>query len=501
MKRFFYIFLYMLPLGLSAQNMYETAPLMQNDLTGTSRYISMGGSMGALGADVSVMGSNPAGIAIYRSSDFAFTGSLNFSKTKSKYNGYAQKDDNVQFDMESFGAVIANKVYSGGSLKYLNFGVGYRRKNGLANEFTVAGPANGFSQQHAIMDLYDRNPFTYDNISFKTFRHSWLPLLAVQSNLVDIDGKSMAMFYEPTNIEFVSEEKGGSSEVDINLSANINDRFYFGATLSFVDVDYTVNTVYYEDDDAGEIYSLGNYSHIEGHGMNIKLGAIVRPFKYSPFKIGLAVHTPTWYRLENCYYADIWGPGDNDFWDTRDYELFDDVLVTKSRFNSPWRFIASASYTFDTFMALNFDYEYADYSSASYSSVGAGDKHAQNEEIECNMKGQHILRAGVEVNLGSGLALRGGYNYSTAPFRKNAYKEMLNMPVTSASTEYNNRYSKEAVTIGGGYKGKTFYFDVAYVYDTQEADFYPYFDPYKVNPAAEMEYSNHTITATFGMRF
>ena len=46
-----------------------------------------------------------------------------------------------------------------------------------------------------------------------------------------------------------------------------------------------------------------------------------------------------------------------------------------------------------------------------------------------------------------------------------------------------------------------FYFDMAYVYDTQEADFYPYYDREYVNPAAKMEYSNHTLTATLGIKF
>ena len=138
MKRLLYILLSILPAGMAAQNMYEIAPLMQNDLTGTSRYISMGGSMGALGADISVMGSNPAGIAIYRSSDFSITGSMGFNNVKSTYNGTSVKSDNTIFDVESFGAVVASKIEDFSNLKYLNFGIGYRRKNGLANEFSVA---------------------------------------------------------------------------------------------------------------------------------------------------------------------------------------------------------------------------------------------------------------------------------------------------------------------------------------------------------------------------
>ena len=45
-----------------AQTIYEAAGLIDSDLNGTARYVGMGGAMNALGGDVSVMRSNPAGI-------------------------------------------------------------------------------------------------------------------------------------------------------------------------------------------------------------------------------------------------------------------------------------------------------------------------------------------------------------------------------------------------------------------------------------------------------
>ena len=54
---------------VNAQSLYDAARLMGNDLNGTARFIGMGGAMGALGGDISTMGTNPAGIGIYRSSD------------------------------------------------------------------------------------------------------------------------------------------------------------------------------------------------------------------------------------------------------------------------------------------------------------------------------------------------------------------------------------------------------------------------------------------------
>ncbi len=52
-----------------AQTIYDGAKLTGKDLNGTARFVGMGGAMGALGGDISTMGTNPAGIGLYRSND------------------------------------------------------------------------------------------------------------------------------------------------------------------------------------------------------------------------------------------------------------------------------------------------------------------------------------------------------------------------------------------------------------------------------------------------
>ena len=51
-----------------AQETYENTNLVDNDLNGTARYVGMGGAMDALGADISTIGTNPAGIGLFRKS-------------------------------------------------------------------------------------------------------------------------------------------------------------------------------------------------------------------------------------------------------------------------------------------------------------------------------------------------------------------------------------------------------------------------------------------------
>ena len=61
----------MLPVG--AQTHYDAVRNIGNELNGTARFVGMGGAMGALGADISVMGTNPAGIGLFRSNDVSLS--------------------------------------------------------------------------------------------------------------------------------------------------------------------------------------------------------------------------------------------------------------------------------------------------------------------------------------------------------------------------------------------------------------------------------------------
>ena len=175
------------------------------------------------------------------------------------------------------------------------------------------------------------------------------------------------------------------------------------------------------------------------------------------------------------------------------------MLTVQSNLRTPWRLNASMSYTFGTYVALNAEYEYADYTTAAFTGRGQVYK-AQNEEIGLNMKAQHTVRVGAELNV-DGFAARLGYNYMTAPFVAGAYKEMYNASVAETSTQYMNRFDKNVITSGIGFQGKMFYLDIAYVLEMQKADFYPFYDYEFVNPGAAVTMNNHSLVATLGMRF
>ena len=509
MKRLLYI-LSLLPIGLNAQNMYNVASFLENELTGTARYVGMGGSMSALGADLTTMTTNPAGIAMFRSNDFSFTAGLDIKNNEANYFGTVLKSGKTNAYVGNSSIVISLNR-DGEKLKYLNFGLGYRLKNNLSGVFEMAGASNGWSQQDVIDALYKDYEFDYTKVNgqmYEQFVRSWLPMLAAGAEMYDeygnfISTPDSSLIWSPDEHAFYEETRGGVYSVDFNVSANISDRIYLGMTIGASVVDYNRYSEYREIDEYGDIYVLENNKYLKGSGFDIKLGAIFRPFKYLPFKVGVSVHTPTWYSLNEYSSAAMTGPYGMHV-ATTDHDIYRDVLSVSSNFNTPWRVNASMAYTVGTFLALNAEYEFADYTQTEFTDRGQVYK-GQNEEIKCNLKAQHIVRVGAELNV-KGYALRAGYNYISAPFNKDAYKYLYNSAlyngtVAETSTDYMNHFGKNIVTLGCGYRSQMFYCDIAYKLEMQQSEFYPFSDFEYLNPGASVNSTKHSLIATVGMRF
>ena len=517
MKRFLYAILLFLPLAVSSQNMYNMSALFDNSPSGSARFLSMGGSMGALGGDISVMGTNPAGTAIYRSSDFNLTGMLGVVDNKTMLDGKNTITNYTGTNMNNAGFVMAFDVDTP-PVKFVNFGVGYRRKANVGNNLSVKGNYDSFSQQYLIDYLYRQSKFDIDKMTadmYSNFGYNWLALLAADAKITDDEGNFLFypafkndeddtwiydIIYNPDRFGYYSEERGGLDVFDVNLSVNIDDRVYLGATLGYYKLDYSRYSSYYEADEHGEIYTLENNYKVNGSGFDFKLGAIFRPFKYSPFKVAAFVHTPVFYKLVDSSWASMIGPF-GDGYETRHEDCYGDDLYVAYSLRTPWRFGASMSYTFGKYVALNAEYEYSDISDIMFTDGADADK-AQNEEISYNLKQQHTVRLGAEVSLGK-FAFRAGYNYISSPFRTDAFKFMDNATITDTSTEFINRFDKNIATCGIGYAGDMLYFDVAYMYQRQNADFSTYYDVDLECPApvASIKTASHSVVASVGIRF
>ena len=115
------------------------------------------------------------------------------------------------------------------------------------------------------------------------------------------------------------------------------------------------------------------------------------------------------------------------------------------------------------------------------------------------------FRIGAEYKVIPEFALRLGYNYSSAAFKNDAVKTLPSNSL-NVDTDFANTKSLSNYTLGIGYRGSSFYADLAYKFSTQKADFYPFALPgnngnYDVPAVTKVTNSRSQVLFTLGMRF
>ncbi len=483
--------------AVQAQTSYEASALLDSDLSGTARYVGMGGAMSALGADMSTMSTNPAGTALYRSWDAAlsFGGNVVMQRTNSNLGRGRAFDVFGSFD--NVGVVIANKKSSSNMLRFVNFGFNYRNVKRFDGRMTMASELGGLSQTGQMawqayqnLDVYyeDFNPADPEGFFQKNYYGEpwvgWLTLMGAQGYLIDGSSLDNGYFYPSYYNNYQETLSGGIDAYDFNLSFNLSDAVYLGATLTWYSVDRRLESTYTEEFEDGS-YTLQNFYRTKGTGYDLKLGTILRPFSESSFRMGVSVTTPTVYTLRDYNSAilrsDVSLTDGTDDWiettsiDTQSKDAFGGDCYTDYTMISPMKVNVSLGGTIGTSLALGAEYEYTDYGTAMLYDERRNENTQMNEHTAEYFTARHTLRLGVEKTFGA-FYTRLGYNYLTGGYKKDAWK-LIPINSVQTNTAFTNLKSTQNFTCGIGFRGDAFYVDAAVLYSSQKADFYPFDHP------------------------
>ena len=519
-----------------AQETYQNTKMAENSLTGTARYVGMGGAMEALGADISTMSSNPAGIGLFRKSQVSMTFGVvaqTDAETALNYNGstlsFDGKKSKPSFDQAGFVWSPSSK----GS-NYINLGFNYHKSTNFNQILTAVGRLDGASQNRLtaakyakirkeVNDYAESHPYASSK-DLQDYSNYLGDMIATgvdygYQNMfgTNADG-SMMNSLKGEDFLFGQYQHGYIGVYDFNISGSLNNRVWLGLTVGLHDVHYNSNSSYGEileqvgtASDGSSVNAATNSMEqvkITGTGFDVKFGAIFRPFVDSPFRIGVYVNSPAFYELTRSSAIDMEAynlpksfapsesqPGisgnlyDSDYHNISDYDF---------RLNTPWKVGASLGHTIGSNIALGATYEYAwynhmdtrikdggyyDYYWGEYYESSTSDK-VMNENTKSSLKGVSTLKIGIEYKPIQMLALRLGYNYVSPMFNKYGVRDQFlicdadangnNGVNTSASSDYTNWKATNRFTVGAGFNYKNLFIDVAYQYSSQNGDFYPY---------------------------
>jgi hypothetical protein len=510
---------------LNAQTLHDANRLMESNLNGTARFVGMGGAMGALGGDISTIGTNPAGIGIYRSNEAMFSFGFVNTGSQSTFNDATTDTDNFHGSFDNIGFVLSNKIGNLTPLRYVNFGFNYRKLKSFNKNVATRGHTS-FSQTQQFASMVNNNSEYYQRFLLPEYLMNaaafqlnnyvpWLGAMAYEANLITLDENNQR--YSPYLLEdnaliskYSSEERGGVDSYDINMSFNFYNRLYLGATLGAYGVDYTRYSSYAEtflvNNQNDGNYTLHNDYFLEGSGIDFKLGFIVRPIENSSLRLGAAIHTPTWYQLKENHFARLSytsyniNKGEYDTGETYPQSKNGNEMEreTEYRITTPWKYNASLGYTIGRNIAVGVEYEYCDHSTGTLRYDSGMKMDEETDAIREGLKKVHTIRAGAEFKLTPEFGVRLGYNRITASTYTDTFKS-LSINDTRTDTEFFNGKAANNYTFGFGYRDESLYIDMAYLYNSYKEDFYA-FDHINL-PPTEVTTGNHKIMFTLGVRF
>lgn len=440
---------------------------------GTAKFNSMGGAMGAIGADFTAMSINPAGLSVTRSGYFSVTPSWNTSKVKSTYYGESGKVSKTNFNFSNIGFSNTYETGIDKGCKSVSFGFAYNRLTDFNRSVFVKGE-NDYSMLDYEIDFFDEN---YDNL----FYDADLFIMDSASGYYYTDYEMAGSYGSRQSKKLKSS--GSVGEYAIMMGFNLNDKWYFGASFNIMRIDYFQSSKYEET--PSHPISLDNFSvydefHSVGGGINVKLGTIY--WLNDNVRLGLAYHTPTIVQMEDDYYDEVvssiyydeenLGTNKANSSGAIDWEL-----------NTPGRFIASLALVSQKLGMIDVDCEVVNYSNVSLDTHNHHyDFSYVNDVISDIYRTNVNLRVGGELLVGP-MALRGGVGYYGSPY---------------VNDHENSKSSIMSYSAGVGFRMPGLYVDLGYSLNTKSETYYLYgYD----DSASKLKNMKGNFALTIGFRY
>lgn len=491
--------LFLFTLSASAQNEEDALRFSRIVPFGSARVTAMGGAFTALGGDLTTLSMNPAGIGVFRKSEFSFTPMMDFAHAKTK----GIDNEKNMFIMSNAGLVLSfspnNRI-----LKNFNVGFNYSTLNNFnRNIFQGYYETDGNSSLANVWkeEADGKSPQQLNDFTTGLAYDAYMLYLSKEA-IENKDYNYENPIRETDRLQHYkyTRERGFQGEYAISLGGNLSDKFYFGATLGIQSLHYKSYSVYTEEiigkDITNKLEKFSMYQDFtsSGTGLNFKAGFIFRPIP--AIRIGAAIHTPTYYNLDAFAQNNVSAkfselpvedaepkPGFEYGWTAyTDYSY---------KLKTPWRVMAGVAIVLGQRAIISGDYEYVDYTAAKFTNDDAKNEYLEtNNAIKDIYKATHNFRAGAEFRLNSVFCLRGGYALSASPYKKGEMNEDNDIQIYSGGL---------GVNLG------SFYADASYMHKKSDINglFYYYEAPSGVieSPEFNTKFKNNEFRLTLGFRF
>ena len=483
-KLFIILFLCSTSILINAQNEEDALRYSYLQFGGTARSIGTGGAFGALGADLSVLSINPAGMARYKRSEFSFTPNLSLSNTSSSWKNNEHSNGKENFNINNFGIIGTIDPKEKNQSKWSGFqiGISYNRLADFNEKYSIKGENNAsmsyvFASRSIGIDpseLGSYLPFDGD-LAYQTIITDYDTLNGIYTTRMSND-----VIYHDHEVT----RKGRVGEYVAAISADYNHRIYIGGSIGFPGIHFEEEKSHYENEipdstENTESFTFNEYQLTSGNGVNAKVGVIFLPANW--LRVGAAYHTRTIYSM-----SDYWNSNMNASISSNLNPQYSSPQGNYNyRLKTPSKFIGSLSFIIKKLGLISIDYSRVDIRESSLL-ANRFDNNGynflpENSAIDSMYTITHNIQLGSEIKLGKFFMLRAGYAIFQNPFID------VNEP----------EFNRISYSAGFGYRNKNYFIDFGYRLSTWKENYYMY-DPAIVdNSSIDKSLSNLLVTIGF----
>jgi hypothetical protein len=494
--------------NVSAQNETDALRYSRTFLNGTARTQGFGGAQVAIGADISSMAGNPAGLGLFRRSELSVTTAFSTVNTTSRVEGTGGggmiQGARTGLNFPSIGIVIADRKDDAteGDWRSGAFGIGFTRLNHFNAELNYRGTATppntmvwSFKEMaerrnlrpgESLIESLD-NEFGANGSDITT-----LEGLAYAAYLFDVDEDDDTIFpieqAGPVGFEERVSNWGAQNQFDLSYGASYRDKIFIGGSIGITSVNFTQERRFTETDNDQQTdfqrLVLSDEFSTRGTGVQGKLGVIFRPSDILRF--GASVQTPTLYALTDRYTTNLsvdynpgflLAPATNINFETPLGEF-------AYRLTTPLRASVGAAYFVGKSGFITADLEYVNYGKARLASRDADAFFdASNDIIRNSYTPTLNLKFGGEARVDI--------------FRFRAGYALFGDPTGDGGTAE----SRSFLTGGAGVRMASFSLDAAVVYGWGTGQYSPYTLNNRSQPVVTTDNKTTHAMLTLGLNF
>jgi hypothetical protein len=423
------------------QNMSDAVRYTTETTLGTARFNSMSGAFGALGGDLSAVGINPAGSAIFKTSYISLSASNFNTSNKAEFgsNSNPKKNNKASLDMNQLGAVfVFNNRNNNSVFNKLTASVFCEQIQNYNNEFLAAGVTSNsissyFSEFANGLRLDEISALEDESISqaynaigyYNGYAHQQA-FLGYESYILEPDENSAENSTYFSNIapgefnqEYSYSSTGYNGKLSFNLGIQYNQKLYFGINLNSHFINYERNSYLFENNVNPNSYinqvDFENSLLTTGNGFSLQIGSL---YKINNFlRLGMAYDSPTWLTLreETTQYLATFDNTEN-IRTTINPAVVN--VFPEYKIKTPAKITGSAAFIFSDKGLLSVDFSRKDYTSTRLSSNSSYGYSQENNEIVSSLKVANSLRIGAEIRYKK-ISYRGGYRLEESPYKNN----------------------------------------------------------------------------------